>query len=89
MTAPVCYLHPHHSLSQTLPITLSWSQNPIVRLVNSAIKVNNLKKYCYKFMTVLPNLLSASLLTSHCSLYVSHRSVINIRIPYELCSDVH
>lgn len=39
-------------------------------------------------MTVLPNLLSASLLTSHCSLYVSHRSVINIHIPYELCSDV-
>lgn len=45
MTAPVCYLHPHHLLSQTLPITLPWSQNPIVRLVNRAIKVNNQRKY--------------------------------------------
>lgn len=38
-------------------------------------------------MTALPNLLSASLLSFLCSRYVSHRSMINIRIPYELCSD--
>lgn len=45
MTAPVCYHHPCYLLPQTLSIMLSWSQNPIVRLINSVIKVNNLRKY--------------------------------------------
>lgn len=41
----LCYLHPHYPFPQTLSITWSWSQNPIVSLINSAIKVNNLRKY--------------------------------------------
>ena len=43
--APVCYLLPHYPFAQTLSITSTWSQNPIVSLRNSAIKVNNLRKY--------------------------------------------
>lgn len=48
MTTPVCYLYPHYPFPQTLSMSLSSSQNPIVSLINIAIKINILRKYYSK-----------------------------------------